>query len=379
MMIYADNAATTRLSPAAKQAMLDCMEEYWGNPSSLYTLGQKASSRLLKARETIASCLGAAPGEIYFTSGGSESDNQAILSAARTGAAHGKRHLISTNIEHHAVLRTLEYLGTKGFDITLLPVGTDGILNASDVAAAIRPDTALVTVMSSNNEIGTLQPITEICRICHEKGVIFHTDAVQTAGHLPVNVKESGVDMLSISAHKFHGPRGIGALYVRKGIPIEPLIYGGSQERGKRAGTENLPAIAGMAAALKEADGKLSSTIPYVTGLRDQLLTGLSGIPGSHLNGSAQNRLPGNVSFCFDDIEGEMLLLLLNQRGIAASSGSACTSGSLEPSHVLRALGYSPRLAQSALRLTLSEANTKDEIDEIIGNVREITEYLRNA
>lgn len=379
MMIYADNAATTRISPAAKQAMLDCMEEYWGNPSSLYTLGQKASSRLLKARETIASCLGAAPGEIYFTSGGSESDNQAILSAARTGAAHGKRHLISTNIEHHAVLRTLEYLGTRGFDITLLPVGTDGILNAPDVAAAIRPDTALVTVMSSNNEIGTLQPITEISRICHEKSVIFHTDAVQTAGHLPVNVKESDVDMLSISAHKFHGPRGIGALYVRKGIPIEPLIYGGSQERGKRAGTENLPAIAGMAAALKEADGKLSSTIPYVTGLRDQLLTGLSGIPGSHLNGSAQNRLPGNVSFCFDDIEGEMLLLLLNQRGIAASSGSACTSGSLEPSHVLRALGYSPRLAQSALRLTLSEANTKDEIDEIIGNVREITEYLRNA
>lgn len=379
MMIYADNAATTRISPAAKQAMLDCMEEYWGNPSSLYTLGQKASSRLLKARETIASCLGAAPGEIYFTSGGSESDNQAILSAARTGAAHGKRHLISTNIEHHAVLRTLEYLGTRGFDITLLPVGTDGILNAPDVAAAIRPDTALVTVMSSNNEIGTLQPITEISRICHEKSVIFHTDAVQTAGHLPVNVKESDVDMLSISAHKFHGPRGIGALYVRKGIPIEPLIYGGSQERGKRAGTENLPAIAGMAAALKEADGKLSSTIPYVTGLRDQLLTGLSGIPGSHLNGSAQNRLPGNVSFCFDDIEGEMLLLLLNQRGIAASSGSACTSGSLEPSHVLRALGYSPRLSQSALRLTLSEANTKDEIDEIIGNVREITEYLRNA
>ncbi|MDO4338900.1 MAG: cysteine desulfurase family protein [Eubacteriales bacterium] len=378
MMIYADNAATTKISPAAKQAMLDCMEEYWGNPSSLYTLGQKASSCLLNARETIATCLGAAPGEIYFTSGGSESDNQAILSAAHSGAAKGKKHLISTGIEHHAVLRTLEHLGTKGFDITLLPVGTDGILDARDVAAAIRPDTALVTVMSSNNEIGTLQPIEEISRICREKGVIFHTDAVQSAGHLPVDVRKSGMDMLSLSAHKFHGPRGVGVLYVRKGIPLEPLIYGGSQERGKRAGTENLPAIAGMAAALKEATERLDSTIPYVTGLRNQLIEGLSEIPGSRLNGCVQSRLPGNVSFCFDNIEGEMLLLLLNQRGIAASSGSACASGSLEPSHVLRALGYSPELAKSALRLTLSESNTKEEIAEIIKNVREIVEYLRN-
>lgn len=378
-MIYADNAATTKISLAAKQAMLDCMDEYWGNPSSVYTLGQKASARLLEAREAIAACLGASPTEIYFTSGGSESDNQAIMSAARSGADCGKRHLISTAIEHHAVLRTLEYLGTKGFEITLLPVGNDGIVDISDVASAIRPDTALVSVMSSNNEVGTIQPIVQISQICREKNVLFHTDAVQSAGHLPIHAGNSGVDMLSVSAHKFHGPKGIGALYVRKGTPIYPLIYGGPQEREKRAGTENVPAVVGMAAALKEATLKLEHTIPYLTMLRDRLIAGLSLIPGSYLNGSAQKRLPGNVSFCFDGIEGEMLLLLLNQKGIAASSGSACASGSLEASHVLLALGRSPLLARSALRLTLSEENTKDEIDEIIRNVKDITEYLRNA
>lgn len=377
-MIYADHAATTKASAAAKDAMLACMDEYWGNPSSLYSVGQKAAEVLQNAREVIAQSIGAAAGkEIYFTSGGSEADNQAIRSAAYWGKRKGKMHIISTTIEHHAVLHTLDRLKEEGYEITLVPVGTDGIVRAEDVANAIRPDTALVSVMYANNEIGTIQPIAEIGKICREKGVVFHTDAVQAVGHLPVNVQEEYIDMLSLSGHKFHGPKGVGALYVRQGIPLRALVEGGAQERGKRAGTENLPAIVGMAAALKDACANMEKNNTYLISLRDHLIAGLREISHSALNGDAQKRLPGNVNFCFEGIEGESLLLLLDDKGIMASSGSACTSGSLDPSHVLLAIGRPHEVAHGSLRLSLGEENTMEEIDTIIQDTKEVVSYLR--
>lgn len=376
-MIYADNAATTKISPIAREKMLLCMDEFWGNPSSLHTPGQKAAEALQEARKIVADCIGALPDEIYFTSGGSEADNQAIVSAALQGKKRGKTHLVSTAIEHHAVLHTLERLEKEGFAVTLLPVGESGIVKVEDVAAAIRPDTALVTVMYANNEIGSIQPILQIGALCREKGVIFHTDAVQAVGHLPIDVKAQSIDMLSLSGHKFHGPRGAGALYVRKGIPLLPLIEGGAQEKGKRAGTENLPAIAGMAVAMKEACEHLEKHAAYVAGLRDRLIEGLEQIPHGALNGDRDNRLPGNVNFCFEGIEGESLLLLLDDKGIAASSGSACTSGSLDPSHVLLAIGRPHEVAHGSLRLSLCEENTEEEIENLIESVKEIVEYLR--
>ena len=377
-MIYADNAATTKLSGAAISAMLDCMEETWGNPSSLYGLGQQAKEALERARERLAACIGASPREITFTSGGSEADNQAIRSAALLGAHKGKRHIISTAFEHHAVLHTLKRLEKEGFEVELLPVGSAGNISADQVAAAIREDTALVTTMYANNEIGSVLPISEIGAVCHERGIVFHTDAVQAAGHLPIHVRRQNIDLLSLSAHKFHGPKGIGLLYARQGLPLTSLIEGGAQERGKRAGTENLPAILGMAAALEAACAHLSENAVKVSALRDKLIAGLSQIPHSALNGDPVRRLPGNVRFCFEGIEGESLLLLLDDRGICASSGSACTSGSLDPSHVLLAIGRPHEVAHGSLRLSLCEENTEADVEAILKAVPEIVSCLRN-
>ncbi len=376
-MIYLDNAATTKTSGAAQKAMLDCMEEFWGNPSSLHTPGQKAAEALEKAREEVAASIGATPREIYFTSGGSEADNQAIFSAAYLGRKKGKTHLISTAIEHHAVLHTLTRLEKEGFTVTLVPVDESGIVKVSDVAAAIREDTALVSVMFANNEIGTIQPIAEIGALCRERGIPFHTDAVQAAGHLAIDVVKQNIDLLSLSGHKFHGPRGVGALYVRRGLPLLPLLEGGAQERGKRAGTENLPAIVGMAAALREACVHMEENAEKETRLRDKLIEGLSSISHCALNGDRVHRLPGNVNFCFEGIEGESLLLLLDDKGIAASSGSACTSGSLDPSHVLLAIGRPHEVAHGSLRLTLSEETTEEEIDATVQAVTDVVTRLR--
>ena len=376
-MIYADHAATTKISETAKLAMLSAMEKDWYNPSSLYTPGQQASGTLMDARVRIARCLGCLPKEIYFTSGGSEADNQAILSAAAIGKRQGKMHIISTAFEHHAVLHTLKKLEKEGFEITLLDVGEKGIVSPAQVEKAIRPDTALVTVMYANNEIGTIQPIREIGAVCRQNGVLFHTDAVQAAGHLPINVEEDQVDMLSLSAHKFNGPKGIGVLYAKTGVFLTNLIEGGGQERGKRAGTENLPAIVGMAVALEEACSLQKERSIYVTKLREQLINGLKKIPGALLNGDATNRLTGNVNFCFPDTEAEGLLLLLDNKGICASSGSACTSGFLDPSHVLLAIGRDPQTARGSLRLTLDYENTKEEVEMIIKAVAETVKILR--
>ena len=376
-MIYADNAATTQMSKAAISAMLNCMEEIWGNPSSLYGLGQQAKEVLEDARERIAACIGASPKEITFTSGGSEADNQAIRSAALLGVRKGKRHIVSTAFEHHAVLHTLKKLEGEGFEVELLPVGELGTVTAQQVAEAIREDTALVTVMYANNEIGSILPISEIGRVCRDRGVLFHTDAVQAAGHLPIDVKAQNIDLLSLSAHKFHGPKGIGVLYARQGVPLSNLIEGGAQERGKRAGTENVPAIVGMAAALEEACAHMDENTAKVSALRDRLIAGLSQIPHSVLNGDPVNRLPSNMNFCFEGIEGESLLLLLDDRGICASSGSACTSGSLDPSHVLLAIGRPHEAAHGSLRLSLCGENTEADVEAILKAVPEIVGYLR--
>ena len=378
MTIYTDNAATTKMSDTALAAMLPCLQDNYGNPSSLHSVGQRAAEALQGARETVARCLGCDPKEIIFTSGGSEADNQAIISAARWGALKGKKHIISTAFEHHAVLHTLKKLEKGGFEVELLPVGTTGTITPEQVAAAIRPDTALVTIMYANNEIGSILPIAEIGAVCREKGVIFHTDAVQAAGHLHIDVKAQNIDMLSLSGHKFHGPKGSGVLYARKGIPLVNVIEGGAQERGKRAGTENLPAIVGMAAALQEACDHIDENAAKVSALRDKLISGLSKIPHSALNGDPVHRLPGNVNFCFEGIEGESLLLLLDAKGICASSGSACTSGSLDPSHVLLAIGRPHEVAHGSLRLSLCEWNTEEEVDIILREVPRIVEYLRN-
>ena len=378
MTIYTDNAATTKMSDTALAAMLPCLQDNYGNPSSLHSVGQRAAEALQGARETVARCLGCDPKEIIFTSGGSEADNQAIISAARWGALKGKKHIISTAFEHHAVLHTLKKLEKEGFEVELLPVGTTGTITPEQVAAAIRPDTALVTIMYANNEIGSILPIAEIGAVCREKGVIFHTDAVQAAGHLPIDVKAQNIDMLSLSGHKFHGPKGSGVLYARKGIPLVNIIEGGAQERGRRAGTENLPAIVGMAAALQEACDHIDENAAKVSALRDKLISGLSKIPHSALNGDPVHRLPGNVNFCFEGIEGESLLLLLDAKGICASSGSACTSGSLDPSHVLLAIGRPHEVAHGSLRLSLCEWNTEEEVDIILQEVPRIVEYLRN-
>lgn len=378
MKIYLDNAATTKMSQTAIRAMLPYMDEIYGNPSSLHSVGQAAAEALTDARRRIADCIGASPKEITFTSGGSEADNQAILSAARMGERKGKKHIISTAFEHHAVLHTLNKLEKQGFEVTLLDVHENGIVLPEQVEAAIRDDTCLVTVMYANNEIGTIQPIAEIGEICRSKGVLFHTDAVQAAGHVPIHVKEQNIDMLSLSAHKFHGPKGAGVLYARKGILLSNVIEGGAQERGKRAGTENLPAIMGMAAALEEACAGIGKNAERVTALRDRLIAGLSEIPHSVLNGDPEKRLPGNVNFCFEGIEGESLLLLLDDKGICASSGSACTSGSLDPSHVLLAIGRVHDIAHGSLRLTLSEETTQQEVDDTVRAVKEVVEYLRS-
>lgn len=377
MQVYADNAATTKMSKVALDAMLPYMQENFGNPSSLHSVGQRAAEALWRARETVAACLGCDAKEITFTSGGSEADNQAILTAAAMGEKKGKKHIVSTAFEHHAVLHTLDKLKKQGFEVTLLDVHENGLVTADEVAAAIREDTCLVTVMYANNEIGTIQPIREIGAVCHKRGVLFHTDAVQAAGHLPINVKEENIDMLSLSAHKFHGPKGIGVLYAKRGIPLVTLIEGGAQERGKRAGTENIPAIVGMAAALKDATDHMEENSRKVTALRDRLIEGLSIIPHSVLNGDRNNRLPGNVNFCFEGIEGESLLLLLDMAGVCASSGSACTSGSLEPSHVLLAIGRPHEIAHGSLRLTLCEENTDEDVDQILRAVPEVVEHLR--
>ena len=378
MTVYADNAATTKMSRTAVNAMLPYMEECYGNPSSLHSVGQAAAEALAGAREDMASCLGCDPKEIIFTSGGSEADNQAILSAAAIGEKKGKKHIISTAFEHHAVLHTLKKLEKHGFEIEMLPVGEKGNITPEQVASAIRSDTCLVTTMYANNEIGSVLPIAEIGKICREKGVIFHTDAVQAAGHLRINVKEENIDMLSLSGHKFHGPKGIGALYVKRGIPLVNLIEGGAQERGKRAGTENIPAIVGMAAALNEACASIDANAAKVAEMRDKLIRGLSQIPHSALNGDPVNRLPGNVSFCFEGIEGESLLLMLDEKGICASSGSACTSGSLDPSHVLLAIGRVHEIAHGSLRLSLCESNTDEEMEYILREVPQVVDYLRN-
>ena len=375
--IYADNAATTKMSRAAVEAMLPYLEENYGNPSSLHTVGQEAAEALFKARQDIAECIGADPREIYFTSGGSESDNQALLSAAESGARKGKKHIISDKIEHHAILHSLKRLEKMGYEVTLLDVDGEGNVDPESVRAAIRPDTCLVTIMAANNEIGTVMPIKEIAAICREKGVVFHTDAVQAAGHIPLDVKDIGCDMLSMSAHKFHGPKGVGALYVRKGIVLSNLIEGGAQERGKRAGTENIAGVCSMAAALREATENLPENMKKLTAMRDRLIEGLSEIPHSILNGSKTSRLPGNVNMCFEGIEGESLLLLLDAKGICASSGSACTSGSLDPSHVLLAIGRPHEVAHGSLRLSLSEYNTPEEMEYIIKQVPEVVAYLR--
>ena len=376
--VYADNAATTQMSRAAIDAMLPYMETVYGNPSSLHSVGQQAAEALQNARERIAACLNASPREIYFTSGGSEADNQAILSAARLGARKGKKHIISTAFEHHAVLHTLKKLEKEGFKVELLPVGPTGTVTAQQVKDAIRADTCLVTVMYANNEIGSILPIAEIGEVCAGAGVLFHTDAVQAAGHIPIDVKAQRIDMLSLSAHKFHGPKGIGLLYARQGVPLTSLIEGGAQERGKRAGTENIPAIMGMAAALEEACAHIDENARKVSALRDRLIAGLSKIPHSALNGDPVNRLPGNVSFCFEGIEGESLLLLLDAKGICASSGSACTSGSLDPSHVLLAIGRPHEVAHGSLRLSLCEWNSDEDVARILAAVPEVIAYLRD-
>ena len=376
-MIYADNAATTKMSRAAIAAMTRCMEEEYGNPSSLYTLGQQAKETLERARAEIAAVIGAEPEEITFTSGGSEADNQALRSAAALGARAGKRHIISTAFEHHAILHTLKALEAEGFDVTLLPVHENGLVRVEELAEAMREDTCLVSVMYANNEIGTVQPIAALGALCRSRGVPFHTDAVQAVGHLPIDVKAQNIDLLSASAHKFHGPRGVGFLYARRGVRLTNLIEGGAQERGKRAGTENVAGIVGMAAALREADAHREEIAARVRPLRDRLIAGLGEIPHAALNGDAAQRLPGNVNFCFEGIEGESLLLLLDDRGICASSGSACTSGSLDPSHVLLAIGRVHDVAHGSLRLTLGDDATGAEVDEIIRNVKEVVAYLR--
>ena len=376
--VYADNAATTRVSDTAFNAMLPYFKELYGNPSSLYTLGQKSQEALVKARETVAECINCDIKEITFTSGGSEADNQAIISAAYLGAKKGKKHIISSAFEHHAVLHTLERLKKEGFEITLLPVHSDGFVRVDELKNAIREDTALVTIMFANNEIGTIQPIAEIGAVCRERGVLFHTDAVQAAGHVKIDVKAQNIDMLSIASHKFHGPKGAGALYVRKGIPLLNLIEGGAQERGKRAGTENVPAIVGMAAALKESCDNLDNNFTFVKGLRDKIARELSKIPHSKINGDLERGLAGTLNMCFEGIEGESLLLLLDDKGISASSGSACTSGSLDPSHVLLSLGLPHEVAHGSLRLSIGEYNTMEEIDHIIEVVPKVVEYLRN-
>ena len=378
MQVYADNAATTKMSRVAIDAMLPYMETVFGNPSSLHSIGQRAKEALTDARETIAACLNASPKEIYFTSGGSEADNQALLSMAAQGARRGKKHIISTAFEHHAVLHTLKKLEKQGFEVELLPVGPIGTVTAAQVAAALRPDTCLVTVMYANNEIGSILPIAEIGAVCREHGVPFHTDAVQAAGHLPIDVQAQSIDLLSLSAHKFHGPKGIGVLYAKQGLPLVNVIEGGAQERGKRAGTENLPAIMGMAAALKDACSRMQENAEKVSALRDRLIAGLSKIPHSALNGDPVHRLPGNVSFCFEGIEGESLLLLLDAKGICASSGSACTSGSLDPSHVLLAIGRTHEVAHGSLRLSLCETNTEAEIDYMLQEIPPVVAYLRS-
>ena len=378
-MIYADNAATTRMSEAAVAAMTECISNGYGNPSSLYAFGQQAKERLEKAREEIAGIIGAAsPREILFTSGGSEADNQALISAAILGAKKGRKHIISTAFEHHAVLHTLNRLEKEGFEVTLLDVHENGVVRPEEVEAAIREDTCLVSVMYANNEIGTIQPVAEIGAVCRKHGVLFHTDAVQAVGHLPIDVQKENIDLLSASAHKFHGPKGVGFLYARKGVLLTNLIEGGAQERGRRAGTENTPGIVAMAAALKERAAVLAEDQRIVSALRDRVIEGISRIPHSALNGDRENRLPGNINFCFEGIEGESLLLLLDQKGICASSGSACTSGSLDPSHVLLAIGRVHDVAHGSLRLSLNEENTPEEAETIIRAVSETVEYLRS-
>ena len=378
MEIYADNGATTKMCRPAIDTMVRYMEEEYGNPSTLYQIGQKAKEGVEQAREDIAGVINASPREITFTSGGSEADNQAIRSAAAIGKKAGKTHIISTAFEHHAVLHTLKALEKEGFDVTLLDVHAEGIVKPEEVEAAIRDDTCLVTIMTANNEIGTIQPIREIGAVCRKHGVIFHTDAVQAIGHIPVDVEKDNIDMLSASAHKFHGPKGTGFLYAKKGIRLTNLIEGGAQERGKRGGTENVPAICGMAAALKEADAHMEENRKHLTEMRDRLIAGLREIPHGDLNGDAERRLPGNVNFCFEGIEGESILLLLDDKGIQASSGSACTSGSLDPSHVLLAIGRVHDVAHGSLRLTISEDITEEQVDYIIKSVKEVVEYLRS-
>ena len=378
MKIYADNAATTKMSRTAIDTMVKYMEDTYGNPSSLYMIGQEAKEALEEARETVAKVINAEPREILFTSGGSEADNQAIISAAVIGAKKGKKHIVSSAFEHHAVLHTLAKLEKEGYEVTLVDVHEDGLVRPEEVEAAIREDTCLVTIMMANNEIGTIQPIREIGAICRKHGVLFHTDAVQAVGHIPIDVKADNIDMLSASAHKFHGPKGTGFLYTKKGIVLTNVIEGGAQERGKRAGTENVPGIMAMAAALKEAADKMEQTSPYIKGMRDRLIAGLKAIPHSAINGDEEHRLPSNANFCFEGIEGESLLLLLDQKGISASSGSACTSGSLDPSHVLLAIGRVHDVAHGSLRLSLGEDITEEQVDYIIRSVGEVVEYLRS-
>lgn len=378
MNIYADNAGTTKMSRTAIEAMTLYFDQIYGNPSSLHSTGQKAAEALFMARKMIAEILGCEAREITFTSGGSEADNQAILSAAAIGARKNKKHIISSALEHHAVLHTLEKLKKQGFEITLLDAHENGIVRVNELAAAIRPDTALVTIMYANNEIGSVQPIAAIGKLCRERGVLFHTDAVQAVGHLYIDVAAQSIDMLSLSAHKFHGPKGVGVLYAKKGIPLTSLIEGGAQERGKRAGTENIPAIMGMAAALEEAVSKIDENTVKLTAMRDRMIEGLLEIPHTILNGDPINRLPGNVNVCFEGIEGESLLLLLDSKGICASSGSACTSGSLDPSHVLLAIGRPHEIAHGSLRLSLSEENTAEEVEYMIQNIGDVVAYLRS-
>ena len=378
MFVYADNAATTSVSKTALDAMLPYLTENYGNPSSLYGFAQKATEAVAQARATVAACLNAEPREIYFTSGGSEADNQAIISAAKAGARKGKKHLISTKFEHHAVLHTLKKLEKEGYEVTLLDVHEDGVVRLEDVAAAIREDTALVTIMFANNEIGTVQPIKEIGALCREKGIPFHTDAVQAAGHMPIDVKEMNIDMLSISGHKFHAPKGVGVLYAKKNMPLFNLIEGGAQERGRRGGTENVAGIVALAAALKESIDNMEANTAKIIPMRDKLFAELSKIPHSKINGSLEHHVPGTVNMCFEGIEGESLLLMLDMNGICASSGSACTSGSLDPSHVLLSLGLPHEVAHGSLRLSIGEYNTMEEIDHIIEVVPKVVQYLRN-
>lgn len=378
MTVYADNAATTQMSDSALKAMMPLLTDIYGNPSSLHSVGQIAKEHLEAARETVAECIGADPKEIYFTSGGSEADNQAIRSAAYIGARKGKKHIISSKFEHHAVLHTLDALKKEGFTVTLLDVYSNGIVKPEDVANAITEETCLVTIMTANNEIGTIQPIAEIGKICKEKGVLFHTDAVQAVGHIPVNVKDMNCDMLSVSAHKFHGPKGVGFLYARKGILLTNIIYGGAQERNKRAGTENMASIVGMATAIKDATDHLQENAEKVTAMRNRLIDGLKGIERSRINGDLEHHLPGTLNMCFEGIEGESLLLLLDAKGICASSGSACTSGSLDPSHVLLSIGVPVEIAHGSLRLSISEYNTMEQMEHIVKSVPEVVSYLRS-